>query len=92
MAKKQKNYEYKRIKSDGAYHYLIRENSEDNWKHHNGDGPAIEPVDENNKKVKKQYYLFGISYTSEEFKEYKQDQEGLPWYKQSAPKGVTYRN
>ena len=90
--KKQKVYEYKRIKSEGAYHHLIRENSEDSWKHHNGDGPAIEPVDDNNRKIKKQYYLFGISYTSEAFKEYKQEQEGLPWYKQSASKGITYRN
>jgi len=92
MTKKQKVYEYKRIKSEGAYHHLIRENPEDSWKHHNGEGPAIEPVDKDNRKIKKQYYLFGISYTSEGFKDYKRDQEGLPWYKQAAPKGVTHRH
>ena len=68
MAKKEKFYEYKKISSGGAIHHLFRENPEDNWIHHNSDGPAIEPIEEGNKKVKKEYYLFGIKHTAEEFK------------------------
>ena len=41
MAKKEKFYEYKKISSGGAIHHLFRENPEDNWIHHNSDGPAI---------------------------------------------------
>ena len=92
MKRKEKLYEYKRIRSEGAFHHLFREKLTDNWKHHNPEGPAIEPVDKEDKKIKKQYYLFGIKHTPDEFKAYKQDQEGLPWYKQPAPKGITYRN
>ena len=73
MAKKEKFYEYKKINSQGARHHLFRENPDDSWIHHNPDGPAIEPIDENDKSVKKEYYLFGIKQTLEEFKAYQQD-------------------
>ena len=92
MAKKEKIYEYKKIRSEGVFHHLFRENSSENWKHHNPIGPAIEPVNKDNKKQKKEYYIFGIKHTLEEFKDYKQDQEGLPWFKQAAPKGTTHRH
>ena len=41
---------------------------------------------------KKGYYLSGIPYSEEDFKEIMREREGLPWCKQSAPKGETYRN
>lgn len=79
--KKEKIYEYKKIKVNNAIHHLFRETGNTNWLHHNPDGPAIEPINSKDKSVKKEYYLFGMSKTHEEFKEYQQSKEGLPWYK-----------
>jgi len=76
---KEKIYEYKKMKINGAIHYLIRENENSNWIHHNPDGPAIDPID----KGSKEYYIYGIHKTHDEFLEYKRDQKGLPWYKGS---------
>ena len=33
-----------------------------------------------------------MEYTEEVFKEIMKEREGLPWYKQAAPKGETHRN
>ena len=88
MARKERYYEYKTIKTGGSLHHLFRENPENNWIHHNPDGPAIEPLEGTSKKNRK-YYIFGIEHSEEEFKLIKQSQEGLPWYKNPSMKGNT---
>ena len=55
---------------------------------HNWDGPALI----NRKQKIKEYYLNGIQYTLDEWRTIKKSGEGLPWYKQAAPKGASYRN
>jgi hypothetical protein len=50
-------------------------------KFHNWDGPALFP--KGNKK-QGEYYLYGIRYEMEEWKEMKKQWEGLPWYKTPA--------
>jgi hypothetical protein len=91
MSKNTKSFEEKIIKSGGARHYLIRMEGEDNFKHHRYDNPAIVPLSRQSK-FKKGYFLSGIEYNEETFKEIMKEREGLPWYKQSAPKGETHRN
>ena len=81
MSKKEKFYEYKTIKAGGAFHHLFRESPNDNWLHHNPDGPAIEPIKSGDRSVSKEYYLFGFQKSLEEFKDIKSSREGLPWYK-----------
>ena len=55
---------------------------------HNWEGPALV----NKKKRIKEYYLNGIQYTEDQWNDICKSREGLPWYKQSAPKGASYRN
>ena len=88
---KVKLFEEKVIKYGGARHYLIKMEGEDHFKHHRYDEPAIVPLSRKSE-FKKGYYLSGIPYSEEDFKEIMREREGLPWYKQSAPKGETYRN
>lgn len=80
---KEKLYEYKTMKSGGAKHHFIKMQGEENWKYHSWDGPAILPVDEGSK-FKKAYYLNGIEYDVESYKEALSNREGLPWYKQAS--------
>jgi len=80
------------MKSQGAYHYFIKMQGEENWKYHNWDGPAIQPIEGEECSLRKQYFLNGIEYDQESYKEALSNREGLPWYKQAAPKGQTYRN
>lgn len=47
---------------------------------HNWDGPAVIPQGNNRLR---EYYLNGIKYTEEEWKERLRTREGLPWYKGS---------
>ena len=54
---------------------------------HNWDGPAL--INEQQKK--KEYYLNGIQYDFEKWKDIKQSGEGLPWYKQSGSTVKTAR-
>jgi hypothetical protein len=91
MSKNEKLYEEKVIKFKGARHYLIKMEGEDHFKHHRWDQPAIVPYKKDSE-FKKGYFLAGIEYPESEFKEIMKEREGLPWYKQSAPKGQTYRN
>ena len=88
---KTKLFEEKVIKYKGARLYLIKMEGEDHFKHHRYDEPAIVPLSRQSE-FKKRYYLSGIPYSEEDFKEIMREREGLPWYKQSAPKGETYRN
>jgi hypothetical protein len=48
---------------------------------HNWEGPALIPegVYRN-----REYYIYGIRYTEEEWKEIKRDRNGIPWYKNPA--------
>ena len=80
-----KLYEEKVIKYQGARHYLIRMEGEEHFKHHRYDAPAIVPLSKDSL-WKKEYYLGGIEYTEEEFKEIMREREGLPWYKQAGGK------
>jgi len=66
------------VKADGTIAYVY------DGKLHNWDGPALIP--EGDKKLK-EYYLYGIQYTEEEWKDRIKDQTGLPFYKQSSFKG-----
>ena len=91
MSDKNKLYEEKVIKYQGARHYLIKLEGEDHFKHHRWDAPAIVPYRKDSE-FKKGYFLSGIEYPEGEYKEIMKEREGLPWYKTSAPKGVTYRN
>ena len=89
---KERLYEYRKMRSQGAYHYFIKMQGEENWKYHNWDGPAIQPIEGEECSLRKQYFLNGIEYDAESYKEALSNREGLPWYKQAAPKGQTYRN
>ena len=48
---------------------------------HNWDGPALIPEGD---KKRAEYYLYGIKYSLEDWKEMKKQWEGLPWYKTPA--------
>jgi hypothetical protein len=82
-AKKEKAYEYKTMTSQGAKHHFIRMMGEENWKYHSWDGPAIEPIEGRKSTLKKKYFLNGIEYDKEIYKEVLGSREGLPWYKQT---------
>lgn len=63
--------------ADGTIMYMF------DGKLHNWDGPALIP--EGNNRLR-EYYLNGIKYTEEEWKERLRTREGLPWYKGSGAK------
>ena len=39
---REKIYEVRRMRNNGAYHHFFRESGSEHWKYHNWDGPAIE--------------------------------------------------
>ena len=88
MSKKEKFFEEKIIKFKGARHYLIRLEGEEHFKHHRYDSPAIVPINKQSE-FKKGYFLSGIEYDEESFREIMKEREGLPWYKTSAGKGTS---
>jgi hypothetical protein len=63
--------------ADGTVMYMF------DGKLHNWDGPALIP--EGNMRLR-EYYLNGIKYTEEEWRERLRTREGLPWYKGSGAK------
>ena len=67
----------KLTKSDGTIMYVF-----DN-KLHNWDGPALIPEGDMRKR---EYYINGIQFTEEQWKERLKTREGLPWYKGSGAK------
>jgi hypothetical protein len=71
------------MKIGGALHHFYRTEEFQTWKYHNFSGPAIEPV-ESGSTFKKSYYLYGLQYTSEQFKEAVRDREGNPFHKTAA--------
>ena len=54
-----------------------------NGKLHNWEGPALITPE-----GKKEYYLYGIEYNLEDWKERKSQREGLPWYKDPQFRGT----
>ena len=50
---------------------------------HNWEGPARIPQGD---KKKAEYYINGIKYSKEEWKDRKKDREGLPFYKRTSSK------
>jgi hypothetical protein len=72
----------KLTKADGTIAYI--------WegKFHNWEGPALIP--EGNLR-KREYYIHGIQFTEDAWKEVRRNRQGLPWYKQAANKGGTNR-
>jgi hypothetical protein len=85
MENKEPIYEYKKIRSKGAYLYLIRINGEEYWKLHRYDGPAIK-ISNKNSELKEGYYLHGIPYTKSIFSDLMKQREGIPFYKTSKNK------
>ena len=77
--KKYKRRKLSRIEKDGSKTtaYTLEINEENQL--HNWDGPAII----NEKQKVKEYYLNGIQYSLDDWKDIRQSREGLPWYKQS---------
>ena len=55
---------------------------------HSEEGPALI----NKEQKRKEYYLNGIEYDFDTWNEIMKGKEGLPWYKQPAPKGQNHRN
>jgi hypothetical protein len=86
---KDRIYETRRMRSNGAYHHFFKESGSDAWRYHNWDGPAIEPIEDEDSKYKKEYYLYGRQLTILEWEEARKNREGLPWYKNPAMKGTT---
>ena len=85
--KKYRTRKLSRIEEDGSKTtiYTLEINGEN--KLHNWDGPALI----NKEQKKKEYYLNGIIYDFEKWKEIKKSGEGLPWYKQSGSTVKTAR-
>ena len=90
---KEKIYEYRKIRVGDAIHHLFKEQGNTNWKHHNPDGPAIEPHSPDSEFFT-EYYLNGIQYNQDRYNEIMQEREGLPWYKNQSMKHLlsNYRN
>jgi len=86
---KNKIYEERKMRSNGAYHYFFRESGSTSWKYHNWDGPAVEPIEGENTDHKKEYYLYGRKLNIDQWEESRKNREGLPWYKNPAMKGTT---
>jgi len=78
---KEKVFEYKRIKNEGAYLYLIKLKGNSFWRLHRYDGPAISPINKTSSH-QKGYHINGIPYNKEEYNEIMKNREGIPFYKQ----------
>ena len=85
--KKYRTRKLSKIEKDGSkiIAYTLEINGEN--KLHNWEGPALI----NKGQKKKEYYLNGILYDFEKWKEIKKAGEGLPWYKQSGSTVKTAR-
>ena len=85
--KKYKNRKLSKIEKDGSKTivYTLEINGEN--KIHSWDGPALINIEQK----KKEWYLNGIQYTMDEWKDIKKSGEGLPWYKQSGSTVKTAR-
>ena len=90
---REKLYEYKTIKNQGAKLHLIKFQDEESWRFHRWDGPAIEPFERDSPHTKS-YYLNGNLYDYDSYMEVMQEREGLPYYKNQSMKNQLsdYRN
>ena len=70
----------KLTKADGTIAYIWDNNL------HNWEGPALIP--EGNMR-KREYYLYGIRKTEEQWKDARKDREGLPFYKKASVTGTS---
>ena len=77
-----------KIEEDGTKTQAIALDMNGRVVFHNEEGPALI----NREQKRKEYYLNGIEYDYELWNEIMKGKEGLPWYKQAAPKGETHRN
>ena len=89
MSKKERIYEERVMTNKGAKHYLFKEQGQDAWKYHNWEGPAVQPIEDEETELKKEYYLYGKQLTLEDWNQARKDREGLPWYKNASMKGTT---
>ena len=76
-----------KIEKDGSKTTIFTLEINGENKLHNWEGPALI----NKGQKKKEYYLNGILYDFEMWKEIKKSGEGLPWYKQSGSTVKTAR-
>ncbi len=81
---REKLYEYKTIRSRGAYHHLVKFKGKNNFQHHNWDGPSITPIPGEESEFETSYHLYGIEFNQEDYDEALRQREGLPWYKNPA--------
>jgi len=80
MAKSKKMFcETRTISVGGKEMDLIRFEGETSYKIHNWERAAVR--DHSGGRVKRQYFLYGIEYSEEEFKDSVKERSGLPWYK-----------
>ena len=83
--KKYKNRKLSKVEKDGSKTtaYTLEINGENRL--HNWDGPALI-----NKEQKiKEYYLHGIKFNVEDWKEQRRERAGLPWYKNPSLRGTS---
>ena len=85
--KKYRTRKLSRIEEDGSKTTILTLEINGENKLHNWKGPAL--INEEQKL--KEYYLNGIIYDFEMWKEIKKAGEGLPWYKQSGSTVKTAR-
>lgn len=79
--------EVRKLKTaDGTVIHYIKIDGKN--KFHNWDGPAYVP--QGNKRLA-EYYIFGIKKTKEQWEEFINDWEGLPFYKTAAGKAMGVR-
>ena len=83
-----KNKKFSKKEEDGSITTMLCLEANGISKLHSIDEPALVNKDQK----KKEYYINGIKYSYENWKEIRKEREGLPWYKKPAPKGMTYRN
>ena len=85
--KKYRTRKLSRIEEDGSKTTILTLEINGENKLHCWEGPALI----NKEQKKKEYYLNGILYDFEMWKEIKKSGEGLPWYKQSGSTVKTAR-
>tara|TARA_R100001591_G_C4245948_1_gene155852 strand:- start:94 stop:378 length:285 start_codon:yes stop_codon:yes gene_type:complete len=76
----------KKREEDGSLTEIHTLEIKGEFKIHNFEGPAII----NKKQRVKEYYLNGIKYDEQVWKEIRKGREGLPWYKNPAMKGARH--
>ena len=76
----------KKREEDGSLTEIHTLQIKGEFKIHNFEGPAII----NKKQKVKEYYLNGIKYDEQVWREIRKGREGLPWYKNPAMRGARH--